>query len=168
MKGDSHNECNKEDPDKCPACGKAHPAWSKSCDVRQKEIQRIKIAQNNTPSMYESAETEISTHNNGENEMEISDVGWSKVLNRGRKRVTNDSSALPAKARSKALSTPSSSLGEVPDLQARKLPKTSSAGRVRSLSPTKTPTSTINANRTPLGNTNHNMTMKTRLMHSQR
>ena len=33
MRGDSHSECSKENPDRCAACGKAHPAWSKECET---------------------------------------------------------------------------------------------------------------------------------------
>ena len=34
MRGDSQNECNKDNPDRCAAYGKTHPAWSKSCNMR--------------------------------------------------------------------------------------------------------------------------------------
>lgn len=84
--------------------------------------------------------------------MEVSDVGWSKVLNKGRKRVTADATPMSAKARTKANATPSSSLGEVPDLQARKVPRTA-VGRTRSMSPKK---QTPSANRIPLGERSHN------------
>ena len=106
--------------------------------------------------MYEGAETEISAQNADPSDMEISDVRWSKVYKEGRKRITTDSSALTAKARQQATTTPNSSLGEVPDLQARKIQKTSALGRPRSTSPRKKPTPKVDANRTPLGERNHN------------
>lgn len=160
MRGDSHDECSKENPDKCAACGKAHPAWSKSCAMRQKEIQRIKIAQENTPVMYEGAETEVSTQEQGDgdpNDMEISNTGWTKVYNRGHKRNTAETATpLSAKARVQATTTPSSSIGEVPDLQPRKIPRTGIQGRARSMSPKKKIYSST-TNRTPLGERSHNM-----------
>ena len=54
-------ECRDEYSDKCAGCGKQHPAWSKSCQLRLAEIQRIKIARNNVPTRYEEYGEEKTT-----------------------------------------------------------------------------------------------------------
>ena len=160
MRGDPGNECNKSNADRCAACGKAHPAWSQSCHVRPREIQRIKIVQENTAIIYEGAETEISSQSENADHMEISDVERSKAFNKSRKRTSTDSSALTTKAKTKITTTPSSSLKEASDLQTRKNPRKATAGRTRSESPKKNSTPTPTANRTPLGERSYNMDIR--------
>ena len=85
MKKNFHNECNKENFDRCVACDKTHVTWNKSCELRQKKIRRIKITQNNTSIIYEKTKTETQM-NQKMNDMKIIDVNWSKIIERNRKK----------------------------------------------------------------------------------